>query len=285
VFELFENNYKYAAVSPEATVYLETAGKNDAGRLASMYKDVKIGRDNYRQRLCPGDKKSFGSVGGMFNALSEEDIKAVLDGAGSCVLVARHGGEIVGMLWVAQSDPAFAGYAPECAEWCAGRGKSLYFRDIIVARTAVSGKIFPLLLYTCLKLGGQAGYTHALAEIYKVAYYDDGARRESGILNERSFNAALSAGGRFAGELPPKTILTDGIEVGVLPRAVVFECAPVIGVLEGRIAALDIKIRRIYEKANQNEDTQGISDGIDNKHGNCGGCRGSDYAEPAQCGG
>lgn len=241
---LHESEYTFTTVLPNDTISLGVAEKRDVGALAAMYREVYIGKKNYLMRLDPNDKGNFSHTGGMFNALSEAALSEILEECDSKILTAKLGGTIVGMLWVSGTDPAFSGYAPEDKGLKAvvDSGKVLYFRDIIVARTAHSQKIPFLLIYAASRLGGQMGCTHALAEIYKVTHYNDGVWREVGLLNDRSFNTALSSGGCLVGALPPKTVWIDDVEVGILSSVLAFDNTYTENLLKEKITALGIKV-------------------------------------------
>ena len=244
MLELFKNNDKLTAFIPDATVSIGAAEEKDSDKLAAIYSDVKIGRRNYRARFDSNSNESFRDVGGMFNALSGEELKEIIHDGNSSILTAKRDTSLIGLLWVSRTDPAFCGYMPADEELMSAidSGKLLYFRDIIVTGATISKKVTSLLIYAAIKFGAQAGYTHSLAEIYKVMYYNDGVRREVGLLNKRSLNTATSSGGRFIGELPAKTILMDGMEVGVESNVVVFEYASAFDMLKQKITAMEINI-------------------------------------------
>jgi len=218
--ELFASKYNFTIKGTT----LQPACKDDIPALALLYDSVKIDKRNYKQRFDPKSKKNFSQTGGMFNALSETDIEEILNDNDSIILTANKDNITVALLWISLSDPALTGAGPT----------GLYFRDIIVKQK----RIFSALIYTSVLVAEQLGYTNSLAEIYNVTGYNDGSEQDVGILNERSFNAALSAGGEFKTELPPKTVYADGIEYNIVPTVVAFEFENVKNILKKKIGGL-----------------------------------------------
>ena len=215
-----------------ASVVIETADVRDIGRLAEMYRSVNINKSNYKLRFDPKNKQNFRNSGGIFNALSETDIAKILSDDDSCILTAKHNGKIIGLLWFSQSDPSFlnSGFNDENA---------INFRDVVVAGAGNLKRISHLLLYEAITISELSGYERSLSEIYKVMYYDDGYRNDIGMLNERSFNSALSAGGRLIGELSPKIVsICSDLKIGVLSQVLVFEHKAAIKIIREKIGEL-----------------------------------------------
>jgi len=209
----FKDNYNYTAAFPTATVILDTASKKDAPILATMYDCVKICRGNYKTKFDYDDSYNFRNTGGIFNPLSEKEIENIIDADDSVILTARKNDDIIAMLWISHFDKT-----------------SIYFRDIIVKNKNLSG-IPTLFIRTATKLAAELGYSDSFAEIYKVVYYNDGEYKKVDMLNERSFNVAISSGGRHIEDLPLKILTIDEIEFGIISNIITFEHTVVIDLL------------------------------------------------------
>jgi hypothetical protein len=224
--ELFESKYKFTA----GEITFEPACKEDIPALARMYGGARITKNNYKKRFDPGSEQSFGKLGGLFDAHDKKYVGEIFYDPASVLLIAKRSGKLVAALWISSCDPALAGYPRD--------EKTLYFREIMIVKTGAAKHIFSALIYTAISVAVQTGYTHALAEIYKLTYYDDGVRKDVEILNERSYNAALLAGGKLVGQLPEKITHADGIECGIASSVIAFEFEAVRGILEERVGGL-----------------------------------------------
>ena len=62
------------------TYYYKKAELRDAADIAEIYRQTKIDKGNYMDRLDPLSDKSFGRMGGMFVVLDKESIEAEIAG-------------------------------------------------------------------------------------------------------------------------------------------------------------------------------------------------------------
>ncbi len=238
--------YLFTAELSASTLTFGLAKERDAARLAELYKNVHIGRNNYKTRLDPESPENFRACGGMFLIPDQNEIEKIIQSERSLFAVARLDGEIFASLWVSLHDPSFSSFRPPdvALRNAIDDERVLYLREIVVARECIDQKIPMLFNYTLFQLMQQFGYTHSVAEVYKLDSYFDGSNHVVNLFNERSFQAILSSGGRAVGTLPRKILKADGFMAQISSTAVWFEHETVLPILENKLTHSQILVQR-----------------------------------------
>ena len=222
------DNYKGEIAYNSEKLRFESAGEQDAGRLAAMYADISIHAGNYRRRLDPSTPDSFEKIGGMFVVHREDSIlKEIAGGNSFFAAIKDSGGRIVASLWVSRSDPSFADFdqmsfpsLPEAQrrmiEIALRDGKVLYPREIIVDPGYRCIGMADILCYTVFSAARENGYTCSLGEVYRVrGCRIDGVAIEADMLNQGGYKTILGMGGRFIGAFPLREAQTGSLAVTI----------------------------------------------------------------------
>jgi hypothetical protein len=227
-------------------ITIGAAGEDDIDQIVLLYDNLKIDSSNYKLRLDPEGEQSFSRIGGFFHPLDKKSIRRVIEENCSCVITVKRAGKIIAFLWVSSTDPVFSKYKPDDTQlkFAIDNGKTAYFRGILSSKMFdISSKIIPItLINTAVKLLVKEGYTHSLAEIYRVIYYNDGVHRNVDIINEKGLHKAIAAGGKYIGELPDEHVTVDGIKIGARSSVILFEHVYAQQLLDTKMNTLGIKI-------------------------------------------
>ena len=200
------------------TYYYKKAEPGDAADIAEIYKQTKIDKGNYMDRLDPLSDKSFGRMGGMFVVLDKESIEAEIAGGHNFWAIFRtEDGNTAGSFWFSLENESYAGLKYEHMP------RTVYPREIIVSREYGGKNLAKVMYYTIAGAMLNAGYTMGAADLYKVVGYDVGnGRVDLDMVNMPSRRSIEDIGAEFAEPLPEKEIVLDGITVYIEPQMYLF---------------------------------------------------------------
>ncbi len=200
------------------TYYYKKAEPGDAADIAEIYKQTKIDKGNYMDRLDPLSDKSFGRMGGMFVVLDKESIEAEIAGGHNFWAIFRtEDGNAAGSFWFSLENESYAGLKYEHMP------RTVYPREIIVSREYGGKNLAKVMYYTIAGAMLNAGYTMGAADLYKVVGYDAGnGRVDLDMVNMPSRRSIEDIGAEFAEPLPEKEIVLDGITVYIEPQMYLF---------------------------------------------------------------
>lgn len=200
------------------TYYYKTAGLNDAADIAEIYKQTKIDKSNYMDRLDPLSPGNFGRKGGMFIVLDQKGIEEEIAGEHNFWAVFRtEDGNAAGSFWFSLENESYAGLKYEHMP------HTVYPREIIVSREYGGKNLAKVMYYTIAGAMLSAGYTMGAADLYKVVGYDAGnGRVDLDMVNMPSRRSIEAIGAEFAEPLPVKEVVLDGITVYIQPQMYLF---------------------------------------------------------------
>lgn len=200
------------------TYYYKKAEPGDAADIAEIYKQTKIDKGNYMDRLDPLSDKSFGRMGGMFVVLDKESIEAEIAGGHNFWAIFRtEDGNAAGSFWFSLENESYAGLKYEHMP------RTVYPREIIVSREYGGKNLAKVMYYTIAGAMLNAGYTMGAADLYKVVGYDAGnGRVDLDMVNMPSRRSIEDIGAEFAEPLPEKEIVLDGMTVYIEPQMYLF---------------------------------------------------------------
>ena len=168
--------------------------------------------------------------------------------------------DIIASLWVSLDDPGFMPPSPDLlqalAEYPAlgqawAQGKVCYARELIVAR-GIPHSISPTraLFYGSFAQLRQAGFTHALAEVYRVTGYrltdvggPDSQSHSLDIVNRLALHSVANAAGLVLGDNALRSYsFAQGLEITIQPLIVLFDFARTLEKLQQWMTAQAIDI-------------------------------------------
>ena len=238
------DNYKGEITYNGERLFFESAGEQDAGRIAAMYADIAIHAGNYRRRLDPCAPDSFEKTGGMFVLHSKNSVlKELAGGSSFFAAIKDYGGKLIAILWVSSSDPSFEVFDPaffpalpearrEITE-ALTEGKVLYPREIIVDPGYRCKGMADILCYTVFSAARASGYICSLGEVYKVCGCRIGSTvMEAGMLNKGGYQTILGMGGRFIGAFPRRVAQAGALAVTIEPQVFLLRYDQILPVLE-----------------------------------------------------
>jgi hypothetical protein len=230
---------------------IQRVEKSDIPAILQLYRSIQITYENYRNVLSPDGDESFRTHGGMFIVHNAESLKAEMANPRSAFHYAKYPGGAAAMLWTSTYDPGFAippqPVLDEAARNAgfreAMRGNTvIYAREHIVLPRALepdaggydvsrAGRVLHHYVFAGLRA---RGYTHILAEIYCVAYYEDAdGRHEVNVVNEAALHHLEEMGGVLIGENSMrKAPVEDGAVTAMIrPNIILLEIDRMLDVL------------------------------------------------------
>lgn len=222
-----------------STYYYSKVDICDAADIAELYRQTKIDKSNYREKLDPSSPRCFGKKGGMFIVLNEEEIAAEIAKEHNFWSVYRtEEGIIAGSFWFSLENEAYAGTKYEHMP-C-----TVYPREIVVSQDCGGKNLAKAMYYTTAETMLRAGYTTGVGDLYKVVGYDDGGIVKLDMVNMPSKRAMEAIGAEFAGPLPVKELVLDGIKVYIEAQMYLFYYENVVKNCEKYFAQNDITVVR-----------------------------------------
>ena len=219
---------------------------DDAERVAALYLQIAVTKDNYRERLSEGEN-SFQRRGGMFLINDAERMRAILADDAERELVGEYAGELCGMLWYGAWEnelvdaltlfPAHAA-SGEVLQRRIKEGTIAYAKEIISQKPA-PGNIMALSLFrTMLRDLSARGYQSTCGEVFRVDGYDDasGSHRQE-LLNTASYNMLKKTGGCHIGTAKPKQRVMKDFTVHISPQIFLWDNAESEKIITGLLSA------------------------------------------------
>lgn len=198
--------------------YYRKADINDAAEIAEIYKQTKIDKSNYMDRLDPLSPESFGRKGGMFVVLDKQGIEDEIVKEHNFWAVFRtEKGVLAGSFWFSLENENYADTKYEHMP------HTVYPREIAVSSEYGGKNLAKVMYYTIAIAMLRASYNMGAADLYKVVGYDIGNGRVSlDMVNMPSKLSIEAIGAEFAERLPVKEVMLDGITVYIEPQMYLF---------------------------------------------------------------
>ena len=249
-------------------IFLALAPANDGPELAQLTQLGQLDRRLQAQTFL-ASLSAFGQSGGFFNVMDAAELSACIASERSTIFTLRQDtdktglvppGRIIASLWVSLDDPGFMPPSPDLLQalveypalgqaWA--QGKVCYARELIVAR-GILHRISPTraLFYGSFAQLRQAGFTHALAEVYRVTGYrltdvggPDSQSHSLDIVNRLALHSVANAAGLVLGDNALRSYsFAQGLEITIQPLIVLFDFARTLEKLQQWMTAQAIDI-------------------------------------------